>query len=118
MCRKISVRFVVLAVALMLIESDLFAQTKRIVFRRDSTSATVSGRIAAIRERSFVLGARAGQYLSATVSSSGGCVEFDKGRGTPGGTSLNYTTSSGSNYIAIVNNCNRRVSYSLTVSIE
>jgi cytoskeletal protein RodZ len=85
--------------------------TTRIKFSRGSASQTVSGRIGS--ERSFVLEARSGQYLSASVGSGGGCVTF---RG--GGASTGFTTSSGDNRITLVNNCSSESSFTLTVAIR
>src|SRR5688500_8258760 len=91
---------------------DTPAQT-RIRFGRGSTSATVSGSLAGHGTRTYVLGARAGQRLSANVSSRGGCVQFN------GSTSISMTTEDGNNYLDISNECKgRTVRYSLTVTID
>ena len=84
--------------------------TARINFSRGSVSQTVAGSVGS--ERSFVLAARSGQYLSASVS-GGGCVTF---RG--GSSSAGFTTSSGDNRLTLVNNCNTESSFSLTVAIR
>ncbi len=112
MLKKITTQILMLAMVLLLMNSHLFAQT-RIRFRTGSTSATVSGRIAAGARRSFVLKAYPGQYLSATISSRNGCVVFGNG-----GTSASYATRLGNNYIYISNNCGGATSFSLTVSIS
>lgn len=113
MNRKIGVKFLALALILMGAGNEVFAQT-RIVFRRGATAATVTGRIGAMSERRFVLGARRGQYLSATVSSTNGCIEFARG-----GESVGYTTRSGSNYLTLVNFCRDRSNFfRLRVSIR
>src|SRR5260370_42349771 len=111
MLKKAMTRILMLTMVLLLTNSYLFAQT-RIRFRRGSTSATVSGRIAAGARRSFVLRASAGQSLSATTSSRNGCAVFENG-----GTSMNYTTRWGDNYIYITNTCGDSTRFSLTVSI-
>lgn len=110
--KKITTQILMLAMVLLLLNSHLFAQT-RIRFRTGSTSTTVSGRIAAGARRSFVLRALPGQYLSATISSRTGCVVFGNG-----GTSTDYRTRMGANYIYIENNCGGATSFSLTVSIS
>lgn len=84
--------------------------TARITFGRGRASGTVSGKV--YTQRSFVLEARSGQYLSASVS-GGSCVAFSNGS-----SSIGYTTGSGDNKITIVNNCNTESSFSLTVSIK
>ena len=111
MFRKNSVQLLALLLALVMMGADLFAQT-RIRFRQGTTSSSVSGKIAAGARRQYVLGARSGQNLSATVSSRNGCVVFSNG-----GTSLSYTTDFGSNFVYLENNCGGATSYTLTVSI-
>lgn len=81
----------------------------RIKFGRGKVAETMSGKV--YKERSFVLEARSGQYLSASVG--GGCVTFSNGS-----SNIGYVTSSGDNRLTIVNSCNTEVSFSLTVSIK
>ena len=71
---KLNAKAFILALVLMVISSDVLAQT-RIRFARGRTSVTVSGKMV-YGERSYVLGARRGQYLSANVSSRNGCTRF------------------------------------------
>src|SRR5260370_41536045 len=111
MLKKAMTRILMLTMVLLLTNSYLFAQT-RIRFRRGSTSATVSGRIAAGARRSFALRASAGQSLSATTSSRNGCVVFGNE-----GTSTSFTTRWGDNYIYVTNNCGGATNFILTVSI-
>lgn len=92
--------------------SELFAQT-RIRFARGRTSTSVSGTIGNIGERDFVLRASAGQYLSANVSSSGGCIKF-----STISTSQAYPTDSGDNWLKLMNMCRRPASFTMTVSIR
>lgn len=87
------------------------AQT-RIRFARGRTSATVSSTIASSAQRKYVLGARAGQTISANISSRNGCVVLGNGQ-----TSQAYTTDQGDNIIDIFNNCRGATSFTLTVSI-
>ena len=110
--KKLSVRASILILILTVSSSDLFAQT-RIRFARGRTSTSVSGTIGAGGQRSFVLGARYGQYLSANVSSRGDCITFNNGA-----TSTSYTTRAGNNFIYLRNGCGRAVSFTLTVSIN
>jgi len=93
--------------------SDSLAQT-RIRFARGRTSATTSGRVGGGGVRRYVLGARAGQELSANVSSSNGCVKFTD----QGSTALTFTTESGDNWISVTNYCSRPTNFTLTVSIN
>ena len=92
--------------------STLFAQT-RIMFARGATSATVSNTINGYGSRTYVLGARYGQVLSANVSSRSGCVTFSNRV-----SSESYITEPGSNYLTVVNRCGGPVSFALTVSIN
>lgn len=85
--------------------------TARINFRRGNVQETISGSVSG--ERSFVLRANNGQYLSATVSSGNGCVVFGNGSNNVG-----YTTVKGDNRLTVVNNCDGQTNFSLTVSIR
>jgi len=110
--KKIIVKSVALILLLTSSSFDIFAQT-RIRFARGRTSTSVSSKIGGGGSRSYVLGARYGQYLSANVSSRNGCVTFGNGA-----TSTSYTTSSGNNYLYLNNGCRGLTSYTLTVSIN
>jgi hypothetical protein len=92
--------------------SESLAQT-RIRFARGRTSATVSGTLAGGARRTYVLGARQGQYLSGNVSSRNGCVKF-----TEGSTSVGFTTDSGDNILSVTNYCSRSTTFTMTVSIN
>jgi hypothetical protein len=82
----------------------------RISFRRGSVQETIPGVVA--HSKSYVLKAKAGQYLSATVTSNG-CAVF-----TAGSTSMNFVTASGDNWITVVNNCGSQTPFNLTVDIR
>lgn len=84
--------------------------TARITFRRGSVQETISGVVA--RSKSYVLKAKAGQYLSATVTSNG-CVVFNTSS-----TSMNFVTAKGDNWITVVNNCGTQTPFNLTVDIR
>lgn len=89
------------------------AQTwTRIRFARGRTSATVSGSIRGNAQRKYVLGARAGQTLSANISSRNGCVVLGNQE-----TSTSYSTDQGDNIIDVFNNCRGATTFTLTVSI-
>ena len=85
--------------------------TERVKFRRGSVEETISGRIGS--KRDYVLRTMNGQYLSATVNSSGGCVVFDNGL-----TNTSYTTISGDSYLSLVNNCRADTNFSLTIYVK
>lgn len=110
--KKIFIKVLVLFLVSICLSHNLFAQT-RIRFAKGRTSATVSGTVGGNGERSYVLRARYGQYISANVSSRSDCVIFSNRA-----TSLSYITESGDNYLFLTNNCRRQVSFTLTVSIN
>lgn len=85
--------------------------TARINFHRGSAQETISGVVAT--ERSYVLRAKSGQYLSASVNSGNGCVVF-----SGGSASTSYTTTKGDNRLSLVNTCGGQASFSLTVYIR
>ena len=96
------------------VPQEASAQTTRVRFAKGRTSTTLTGTLGArYGERDFVLSAYAGQYLSATVSSSGGCVKF-----STVSTSQAYTTDNGDNWLKLMNMCKRAASYTMTVSIR
>lgn len=85
--------------------------TTRITFRRGSVGHTVSSTVA--RQRSFVLRTLNGQYLSASVSSPGGCVTF---RG--GGSSTGFATRQGDSFLYLTNNCSDPSRFRLSVTVR
>jgi hypothetical protein len=82
----------------------------RISFRRGSVEETISGVVA--RSKSYVLKAKAGQSLSATVTSNG-CVVFNTASN-----SMTFITANGDNWITVVNNCGAQAPFNLTVYIR
>jgi hypothetical protein len=96
---------------LLLLVPTVFGQT-RIRFARGRTSTSVTGTLSGTGERDFVLAARAGQSLSANVSSRGGCVIF-----STVSTSMSFTTDAGDNWLKLMNRCNRPASFTMTISI-
>ena len=91
---------------------ELFGQT-RIRFARGRTSTSVTGTLSGTGERDYVLAARAGQSLSANVSSRGGCVVF-----STVSTSMSFTTDAGDNWLKLMNRCSRPASFTMTISIR
>lgn len=110
--KKFFIKIFTAAMLLTLSNGELFAQT-RIRFARGRTSATVSGTISGSGSRTYVLGARYGQYLSANVSSRNDCIVFSSGA-----TNTSYVTGAGNNYLYLRNRCSGQVGFSLTVSIN
>lgn len=87
------------------------AGTTRVNFGRGRLSETISGNIVAARR--FVLRAKAGQQISASVGSPGGCVSF-----AGSATSYVSTTGAGDNFISLTNTCGAGSTFNLTVTIQ
>ncbi|MEQ1604490.1 MAG: hypothetical protein ABL999_06440 [Pyrinomonadaceae bacterium] len=85
--------------------------TARISFRRGSVGETVSGTVG--RSRSYVLRTLAGQYLSASIRSAGGCVVFSGGSSSTG-----FTTGSGDTRLTVENNCDRPSTFSMSLTVR
>jgi hypothetical protein len=100
----------------MMTVTDSFAQT-RIRFARGRSSATVTGSLAAGATRGFVLGARAGQTLTATLSCGNGKCDFTQGDLHDTQYS-HYVESNGDVYISIDNHGSRGTNFTMTVSIQ
>lgn len=83
----------------------------RISFRPGRVSNTVSGRV--IKNRTYVLHAKNGQNLIATVRSTGGCVTFEGGSPR-----ISYPTKEGDNALTLVNDCGDPKPFRLTVGIR
>ena len=116
MLKKIGVNFLIFSMMMLVTCADLFAQT-RIRFRRGSSSATVSGTLGPGVTRGFVLGARRGQVLSATLSSGNGQVDFTQGNLHDTQYSMTVERN-GDVYISIDNHGRRSTRYTMTVSIQ
>lgn len=110
--KKLGIKALILGLVFIVSSINLAAQS-RISFARGRTSASVSGQIGGGTDRSFVLGARYGQYLSANVSSRNGCVKFSNGA-----TTTSYITKQGNNFLYLINSCRSATSFTLTVSIN
>lgn len=99
-------------VLLLLLVPTVLGQT-RIRFARGRTSTSVTGTLSGTGERDYVLAARAGQSLSANVSSRGGCVVF-----STVSPSMSFTTDAGDNWLKLMNKCSRPASFTMTISIS
>ena len=116
MIKKISVYFVMTATLLLMTNAELYAQT-RIRFARGKSSATVTGTISPKSNRVFVVGARAGQVASVTVSPSNLYIFSNAApKGEAGSSS--FETYNGDNEFGIYNPTNRTIKYSMTISIH
>jgi hypothetical protein len=116
MLKKIGLKFLVLVLIGVTAATDLLAQS-RIRFARGRTSATVSGTMAAGGARDYVLGARRGQTLTATLSCGNGKCDFAQGDLHDTQYSQ-YVDSNGDVYITIHNHGRQATRFTMTVSIQ
>jgi hypothetical protein len=116
MFRRFVGKFLIVALIGIISASDLLAQT-RIRFARGRSSATVTGTLGAGATRGFVLGARTGQTLTATLSCTNGRCDFTQGDLHDTQYSY-YVEESGDVYISIDNHGNRATRFTMTVSIQ
>lgn len=114
--KKFGVKILLVSMLMFATCADLLAQT-RVRFRRGTSSATVSGTLGAGVTRGYVLGARRGQILTATLSSGNGQVDFTQGNlhDTQFSTEVQRN---GDVYISIDNHGRRATNYTLTISIQ
>ncbi|MBK6725452.1 MAG: hypothetical protein IPG58_19975 [Acidobacteria bacterium] len=89
-----------------------YAETTRLKFSKGATSTTYSGDANADDARRFVLACRAGQQLSASLSSNSGCVVF-----SDGGSSFSSFTNRGDNYLSVRNSCGSATRFTINVRI-
>lgn len=116
MIKKLSAKILILSVIFLMSGFDTMAQT-RIRFRRGASSATISGTLGSGVTRGYVLGARRGQVLTATLSSGNNQVDFTQGNYHDTQYSMTVERN-GDVYISIDNHGRRATRYTLTVSIQ
>ncbi|HEY8560902.1 MAG TPA: hypothetical protein VIL74_11060 [Pyrinomonadaceae bacterium] len=116
MLKKFGVKMLILAMIGLMAANDALAQA-RIRFARGRSSASVSSSIAAGGSRTYVLGARSGQTLNATLSCGNGNCDF--GEGERHDTSYSeYVDRNGDVYITVHNHGRRATNFTMTVSIQ
>ena len=114
--KKTGAKILVLTAILLFAAASLAAQT-RIKFKRGSNSATVSGTLAKKGDaRTYVLRARAGQVLTATLSSKNGKVDFTQG--AVHDTQFSRTLDRDGDVEIMIDNHGGATAYTLTVSIQ
>lgn len=116
MLKKTGLNVLIVALISLMSVSDSLAQT-RIRFQRGRSSATVTGTLAGGATRGFVLGARAGQTLTATLSCGNGKCDFTQGELHDTSYS-HYVENNGDVYISIDNHGARATNFTMTVSIQ
>jgi hypothetical protein len=116
MLKKTGIKVLIFALVCLTASSDVLGQA-RIRFARGRSSASVSGTIPADGSRSFVLGARRGQNLSAALSCGNGKCDFAQG-GLHDTQYAEYVERNGDVYITIHNHGARATNFTMTVSIQ
>ena len=106
--------FAVLLVVVMTYTAG-YPQT-RVRFARGRTSASLKGKLGARGSAQYVLGARDGQTIFATVSSTNGKVTITGSNGR-GSTDYEVLATDGDNYIGIYNS-GGATNFTLTISIR
>ena len=116
MLKKIGLKITISAMICLMATSDSMAQT-RIRFARGSSSATITGTLAAGATKGFVLRASRGQILTGTLSSNNGKADFTQGNLHD--TQYSQTVErNGDVYISIDNHGNRATRFTMTISIQ
>jgi hypothetical protein len=111
--KKLLVKLLVVVMIVLTVSEAGFADI-RVRFARGRTSATMSGRIGLGGRICYVANARAGQILTATVSSrSGQVMIFESGE-----TSYRMEVEYSGDQSVCVDNLRGATTYSLTVSIR
>lgn len=92
--------------------SSLIAQKPtRIIFKKGTSSASVSGTLRPGASREYVMKVKADQEINAVVS--GKNVKLDNGMLT-----MVYNAPSGDNFIKVINHGRTSTKYTMTVSIQ
>lgn len=116
MLKKLGIKILVFAMVCLMASSDVLGQS-RIRFARGRTSASVSGTMAAGGARTYVLGARRGQTLTAVLSCGNGRCDFAQGDLHDTQYSQ-YIDRNGDTYITIHNHGRAATRFTMTVSIQ
>lgn len=86
--------------------------TSRVRFEKGAVNSTVSGSLSNGEGKNYLLACRAGQQLTATLSTSDRCITFDNGS-----TTYRAVTTRGDNTVAVTNTCSSGGSYRLDITI-
>ena len=113
--KRIGMKALAVAMALMLAASSVLAQT-RVSFKSGQNSTTVTGRLGANGVKSYVLRARQGQVLTATLSSDNGKVDFTQANVHD--TQYSITVENTGDVEVMVDNHGGPTRYTLTISIQ
>ena len=112
MWSRVAGRSLALVCFLMMVGGAVYAQkATRIMFKKGTSSASVSGKLAAGASRTYVMRAKENQEIQAVVS--GKNVLLDNGMLT-----MSYSTPNGDNYIKVTNHGKTSTNFTMTVSIQ
>lgn len=116
MVKKTIPQIIALALVLILSSTGSLAQSKRISFRKGTSSATVHGKIGAKGYLEYMVNGQAGQLMSIEITSGNGAVIVNAG--TASGKSFSLDMTGGDHMLSVVNTGRSATNYTLTVSIK
>lgn len=114
---RIGMKALAVAFALLMAVSSVMAAPRtRVRFKPGQNSTTVTGRIATNGLKTYVLRARQGQTLTATLSSSNGKVDFTQANVHD--TQYSISVESTGDVEVLIDNHGGPTNYTLTISIQ
>ncbi|MBD0372424.1 MAG: hypothetical protein ICV60_16390 [Pyrinomonadaceae bacterium] len=115
--KRMEIKVLAVAFALMMALTSVTAQARtRVRFKPGRNSTTVTGRLATNGLKTYVLRARQGQTLTATLSSTNGKVDFTQG--AVHDTQYTVTVDSTGDVEVMIDNHGGPTNYTLTISIQ
>ena len=112
MLKNSYVKFLSVTILVFAASVSLYAQKPtRILFKKGTSSASISGSLRPGASREYVMKVREGQEINAVVSGKG--VLLDNGMLT-----MVYNAPSGDNFIKVINHSRKPTTYTMTVSIQ
>ena len=114
---RIGMKALAVAMVLMMAVSSAMAGTRtRVRFKPGQNSTTVTGRLATNGLKTYVLRAKQGQTLTATLSSTNGKVDFTQANVHD--TQYSVTVETTGDVEVMIDNHGGTTSYTLTISIQ
>ncbi|MCA1557312.1 MAG: hypothetical protein LC731_02090 [Acidobacteria bacterium] len=114
---RIGMKVMAVAFALVLMVSTVVASPRtRVRFKPGRNSATVTGKLAASGLKTYVLRAKQGQVLTATLSSGNGKVDFTQGNVHD--TQYSITVENTGDVEVMIDNHGGATKYTLTISVQ
>ena len=112
MLKNTNIKLLSVTILILATSVSLFAQKPtRILFKKGTSSASVSGSLRPGASREYVMKVREDQQINAVVSGKG--VSLDNGMLT-----MTYPAPSGDNFIKVINRSRKATTYTMTVSIQ